>query len=237
MVNQKPRFSQTRTGAHGGLRRVPASATLGAVLVISALIPAAPASAAVTGDALSVAIDGDPGDLIAGILGGPPSKPKPSGTSTPAPSPTPLSTSAPGVPATSQPPAATGSPVTAAEQAPAPPSQPSGATGAAVANEQPAPAQSAPQVPANPGVKDPAEGPPAAPASASPRAAEPAKRSTEPSAEAHPTGRSAESLEGRVPEATDAAVQAPVPAVVWWGVGLVGFGVSAAGLYFRLRRL
>lgn len=248
MVNQNPRFPKTRTGAHGGLRRGPVSVTLGAVLVFSALISAAPATAAVMGDMLYVNVEGDDGGLISGLLGDASStKPQPTvpGSTTATPTPIPA-TSSTGAYALPQEGTTSGAPAATSGAAPGPLTQMSGPSGSGsgpAAN--PAAAQPLEQTGAA-GTEPPANAAsgkqkvpdPSAPSTASVRASGPAEAG-HPADRLQPTGRpvAAEALAGRVPVATEAAVQAPIPATVWWGVGLVAFGVSAAGLFFRLRRI
>ncbi|BAS09929.1 hypothetical protein AHiyo4_33510 [Arthrobacter sp. Hiyo4] len=100
MVIYRSEFSLSRTSIHGGLRRGAAAAAVGAVLVLSAGVPASQAadgSAEPTASA-EVAADGDGvSGLLNGLLGGsggqttasPVPTPAPSGSSTPTVTPSP----------------------------------------------------------------------------------------------------------------------------------------------------
>lgn len=245
MVIQKPRFFRTRTGCHGGLRRGAATAALGAVLVFSVGVPASSAvvqpgqysGTTVLDDGLlsdPLQGDGSQQGTVLGVALSLTSKPEPAGTGSPAPSAsgttTPTTTSSP----TSVTPSGTVSNRAPAAQ-PSPPST------------SPVAAVPAPAVPA---------GPTTAVSPKSGQAAQaPQDTSQQPTAtdESTPTASAPIALNysgSRLP-ASAGSEQRPktdlgpngemqqsqsVSALVWWGMALVGLGILAAWLFWRMRR-
>ncbi|TAP45536.1 hypothetical protein EYS21_02055 [Arthrobacter sp. S39] len=244
MVNYRSEFSRSRTGIHGGFRRGSAAAAIGAVLVLTAGVPASQADGSSGADEPEVQVSGSAqlpvvGGLLNSVLGSATASPQPTPVpeaTTVSPSPVPAPTTASPSPTTSA--AATGT----ATPVPAP--SPLGGTTAAPL-QQPAAGQpdAASTAGAAPGVTGGDAGTPAAdqPAAGDSAAA---------SAASEPTGSaSAPTATTRtgVPQAVGGAAQsrhdmtaqtepAAETAKVWLGVGLVG-SAGAAGLVFtRIRR-
>lgn len=229
MVSYRSEFSRSRTGIHGGFRVGSAAAAIGAILVLTAGVPASQADGGSGADEPDVQVSGSAqlpvvGGLLKGVLG--------SATSSPQPTPTTASPS----PTTSA--AATGT----ATPAPAP--SPLGGT--AVPLPQPAAGQpdaASTAAGAAPGVAGSEAGTPAADQPAAEDSAA-ASATSEPTSSA--SGPTATTRIG-VPQAVGGAAQsrhemtaqtepAAETAKVWLGVGLVG-SAGAAGLVFtRIRR-
>ncbi len=241
MVNYRSEISLSRTGIHGGIRRGSAAAAIGAVLVLSAGVPASQADGGSGSDEPDMTITGSTrlpaiGGLLQGLLGetvpaSPQRTPVPEATTvspsptTPVPTPT-APTSPTPAPATSA--AATGA------AAPAPAATSQGTAGPALPVQQPATGQ--------PGAE---AAPPAAAAGAASSAAEqPAAGADGASALPGPTATSRIGVPQAVggtarsrQEITAQAEPAAEAAKVWLGVGLVG-SAGAAGLVFtRIRRI
>ena len=250
MVDYRSELSRSRAGIHGGLRRGTAAAAVGAVLVLSAGVPA------------SQAADGSPdsgepdvqvtataelpvvGGVLQGLLGSAtqPARPQPTATtSSPAgtvsPAPAPESPVAPAPTTASQPPATSSTSATssapAAQAVPGPTGTTQGAASGTAASPQGAGSglqagseQSADQ-------QGPAGAESGATGEPTPGETTPTAGSTSRSGSLQAAGTPAVSRQGMAP--------APQPAVeaakVWLGVGLLG-SAGAAGLIFaRIRRL
>ena len=258
MVDYGSELSRSRTGIHGGLRRGTAAAAMGAVLVLSAGVPASQAAdgadpgepdARITGSLELPAVN----SLLGGLLGSgsqattqmTPSSPGPTATVSPSQVPTspvpvaPTPTMPSPSPATSSAAAPTGT--TSVAPAPAPDRQP-GTVGA-----QPG-AGSAAAGSAGPGsgpggAGQPMAGQPAAdrPADAAESPATAHPTAGVPSATASQTSRTGTLQSAGAPaRSRQEMAPAPQPAVeaakVWLGVGLLG-SAGAAGLVFaRIRR-
>jgi hypothetical protein len=255
MVDYRSEPSRSRTGIHGGVRRGTAAAAVGAVLVLSAGVPA------------SQAADGSPdsgepdiqvtataqlpvvGGLLQGLLGSgtQPASPQPTSTATSSPtgtvspSPVPASPVAPAPSTVSQPPATGSAPATssapASQAVPGPTGVTPGAASGAAALPQGAGSgfqagagNSAGRTPADQqGPAAPEAGETGQPTSGT---ATPTAGSTSRSGSLQAAGTPAVSRQGMAP--------APQPAMeaakVWLGVGLLG-SAGAAGLVFaRIRR-
>ncbi|MDQ0677694.1 hypothetical protein QFZ30_001076 [Arthrobacter pascens] len=243
MVDYRSELSRSRTGIHGGIRRGTAAAAVGAVLVLSAGIPASQAAdgspdsgepeVQVTATGELAVVDG----LLQGLLGSgtQPASPKPTATtSSPAgtvsPSPTPISPVAPAPTAVSQPPATSS---TNAAQA-----VPTGTMQGAASGTVPSP-QGAGSGLQTGSEQQPADqqGPAAAESGATdeptPGVTAPTAGSTSRSASLQAAGTPAVSRQGMAP--------APQPAVeaakVWLGVGLLGTAGAAGLVFARIRRI
>jgi hypothetical protein len=254
MVDYRSEPSRSRTGIHGGVRRGTAAAAVGAVLVLSAGVPA------------SQAADGSPdsgepdiqvtataqlpvvGGLLQGVLGSgtQPASPQPTSTTssptgTVSPSPVPSSPVAPAPSTVSQPastgsaPATGGAPASPAVPGPTGTTQGAGSGTAALpqgagSGFQAGGGQSADQQAADQqGPAAPEAGETGKPTSAT---STPTAGSTSRSGSLQAAGTPAVSRQGMAP--------APQPAMeaakVWLGVGLLG-SAGAAGLVFaRIRR-
>ncbi|WP_066292865.1 hypothetical protein [Arthrobacter sp. B6] len=248
MVKHRSETSRSRTGIHGGVRRGGAAAAIGAVLVLTAGVPASQADGRseepdvrVTGEALVPRVGG----LLQGLLGETataPASPQP----TPVPETTTLSptavspTSASPAPTTLSPSPA-GSAATAGTAAPAPASAPVPATAAAAPPQQPATGQpeAATGVSGSGAADAPASEQPAAGTDGSaPAGSRPTAGAADPAATTRTgvpqsVGGAARSRQAMTAQAEPSAEAAKV----WLGVGLVG-SAGAAGLIFtRIRRL
>jgi hypothetical protein len=248
MVNDRSESSRFRTGIHGGLRRGSAAAAIGAVLVLSAGVPASQADAVPDSGDADVQVTGavplpEIGGMLQGLLGTAPASPQP----TPVPeatsaSPSPAPTTAPATispsPATSSTSGATYSPQEAAAvpgAASAPSQQPGTAGGQLLT--PPAGQGSAPQTAEAPATEQPAAGQPDAGAAAQPTAsaASPVGSRASGSGTLQAAGAPARGRHEMGP-ARDTE-PAGAAAKVWLGVGLVG-SAGAAGLVFtRIRRI
>ena len=252
MVKYRSEHSRSRTGIHGGIRRGSAAAAIGAVLVLTAGVPASQAEGTSGSEEPDVQVSGGVqlpgvGGLLDGLLGAPtttPTSPQPTPvpeTTTVSPSPVPATTvpnSPAPPPTTTQQPHATSAAVTGAAK-PLPAASPLVPTATAAAMQQPAAAAAAAsEVTGGSGAEIPAVRQTAA------------KDTAAPSAVALLTGRAggttATSRTG-IPQAVGGAAEsgqqmtaqtepAAEAAKVWIGVGLVG-SAGAAGLVFtRIRR-
>lgn len=246
MVIYRSEFSRSRTSIHGGLRRGAAAAAVGAVLVLSAGVPASQAADGSTDptEPAQVAIDGDlagVNGLVKGLLGSsgqqstaspqpapaPTVSTAPTATGTPAPASSATTVPAPASPATT--------PQIAAPQVAVPPSS------------APAPLSTSPAA----GVGSPAgtqpNGQPGGPAAETPRARDDGGPfADQPTQDAHRANASPVSVPkppGNAPASqenmasaneTEAGTQ---PGKVWLGVGLVGSAGAAGLLFARIRRI
>ncbi|MCP8998585.1 hypothetical protein NFC73_02375 [Pseudarthrobacter sp. RMG13] len=250
MVIYRSESSLSRTSIHGGLRRGAAAAAVGAVLVLSAGVPASQAAdgSAEPTESASVAADGDlagVSGLLNGLLGGsggqanasPEPTPAPSGSSTPTVTPSPAPTSpAPtsSAPSTSASPAPQGTtPQGTAPQGAVPPS------GA------PAPLSTSPDAAGSAAGTQP-NGQPGAPADVTRVAGQEADPAADQPTDAHSTNATPVSGPGRhgnAPASRDnmasatAAAAAAEPAKVWLGVGLLGSAGAAGLLFARIRQI
>lgn len=244
MVSYRSEFSRSRTGIHGGFRMGSAAAAIGAVLVLTAGVPASQADGGSGADEPEVQVSGSAqlplvGGLLNGVLGSATASPKPTPVpeaTTVSPSPVPAPTTASPSPSTSA--SATGT------AAPVPAPSPQGGTAGTLpqpAAGQPDPASTA--AGAAPGVAGSEAGTPAADQPAAEDNAA-ASATSEPTSSA--PGPTATTRTG-VPQAVGGAAEsrhemtaqtepAAETAKVWLGVGLVG-SAGAAGLVFtRIRR-
>ena len=251
MVNDRSDYLRSRTGIHGGLRRGSAAAAIGAVLVLTAGVPASQADTVPDPGDPAVQVTGavqlpEIGGLLQGLLGT-------SGTAT-SPQPTPVPEATPASPS----PVPTTAPTTVA---PAPTtSSSSGAaaipqeavTGASVPSQQqpgtaggqpgtlPAGQGSAPQAAEAPATAQDAAGQPAAGAE-SPAAVQ-STASASSSAVSRASGSGTLQAAGgpargrhEMSPARDAE-PAGAAAKVWLGVGLVGSAGAAGLVLTRIRR-
>lgn len=252
MVIYRSKLSRSRTSIHGGLRRGAAAAAVGAVLVLSAGVPASQAADGST-DPTRVAVDGDltgVNGLLNGILGTSggqptaPTQPAPAPTGSTAPTATGTPTPAPASTATTQStpaPSATTAPQGTTPQSTTPQGTVPPSSAPAPAGTSPAPGAAAPAG-AQPNGQ-PVD--PAAPATQDGgQTVEPAAdQATQDAHDPNATPVSAPRRPGDAPasretmaSATEADAGAE-PAKVWLGVGLVG-SAGAAGLVFaRIRRI
>jgi len=251
MVNDRSESSRFRTGIHGGLRRGSAAAAIGAVLVLSAGVPASGADTVpdsgnpdlqVTGAVPLPEIGG-----LQGLLGTAPASPQPTPvpeatSASPSPAPTTAPTTVSPSPATSTTSGATYSPQDAAAVpgAASAPSQQPGPAGSQLLSP-PAGQGSAPQTAEAPATGQSAIGQPdaGAPSTAvaqpTASAASPAGSRVSGSGTLQAAGAPARGRHEMGP-ARDAE-PAGAAAKVWLGVGLVG-SAGAAGLVFtRIRRI
>lgn len=243
MVKYRSEHSRSRAGIHGGVRRGSAAAAIGAVLVLTAGVPASQADGASGSEEPDVQVTGGvqlpgAGGLLQGLLGDAataPASPQPAPEATTiSPSPVPATTVP--APATPQPPT-TGAAATGTA-APLPATSPQGPI-AAAAPLQPeaagAPAD-APDVSGGTAADIPAAEQPAAGDSAAPSAAAlmtAGRTSTSRTGVPQAVGEAAQSRQQITAQAEPAAEAAKV----WLGVGLVG-SAGAAGLVFtRIRRI
>jgi hypothetical protein len=252
MVNDRSESSRFRTGIHGGLRRGSAAAAIGAVLVLSAGVPASQADAVPDSGDADVQVTGavplpEIGGLLQGLLGTAPASPQPTPvpeatSASPSPAPTTAPTTVSPSPATSSTSGATYSPqeAAAAPGAASAPSQQPGTAGSQLLSP-PAGQGSAPQTAEAPATEQSAAGQPdagaASPAAARPTAsaASPAGSRASGSGTLQAAGAPARGRHEMGP-ARDAE-PAGAAAKVWLGVGLVG-SAGAAGLVFtRIRRI
>ena len=254
MVIQKPRFFGTRAGCHGGLRRGAATVALGAVLVLSAGVPASSAAwqtAALSSQYSSTSVSTETlstdsllgGSLLQGItqdttglaatltVSG---KPEPVGTGSPAPadSSTAPASTAPAAP-TSVP---AQSPTGTSPASVTPPSYDARqATGAPVESQAPAVG------PAADGGQPAEAAPPQVPSAPDGEEAGSTTQQT-PLAMGY-AGTRLPAIKAIESESRTALSQGsgfdgaqPVSALVWWGSALVGVGVLAAWLFLRMRQ-
>lgn len=252
MVSDRSEYSRFRTGIHGGLRRGSAAAAIGAVLVLSAGVPASQADAVPDSGDPEVQVTGaaqlpEIGGLLQGLLGtsgtataSPQPTPVPEATSaSPSPVPTTAPTTLSPAPATSSSSGATASPQEAATGASAPSQQPGTAGGQP--GTLPAGQGSAPQTAEAPATGQSAAGQPAAgaesPAAAQPTASAPSPAASQASARGtlQAAGGPARGRQEMAP-ARDAE-PAGEAAKVWVGVGLVGSAGAAGLVLTRIRRL
>ncbi|KRE74120.1 hypothetical protein [Arthrobacter sp. Soil762] len=253
MVIYRSEFSRSRTSIHGGLRRGAAAAAVGAVLVLSAGVPASQAadgSAEPTGST-EVAADGDlsgVNGLLNDLLGGSGTQatasptPAPTGSSTPTATPSPAPTST--APTSTAPPPS--APSTSASPAPQD-TTPQGTApqGAVPPSSAPAPVSTSPETAGSAAGAQP-NGQPGAPADAAQDAGQEADPAADQPTDAHSTSATPVSGPGRhgnapasrdnMASATEAAAAAE-PAKVWLGVGLVGSAGAAGLLFARIRRI
>jgi len=240
MVKYRSEHSRSRAGIHGGVRRGSAAAAIGAVLVLTAGVPASQADGASGSEEPDVQVTGGVqlpgvGGLLEGLLGDAstaPASPQPvPETTTIAPSPVPATTvpTTP-APAAPQPPTGAAATGTAAPLAATSPLDP----GAAAAPLQPE-AAAAPEVSAGtaadiPAAQQPSAGDGVAPSAAALMIA--GATSTSRTGAPQAVGAPAQSRQQMTAQAEPAAETAKV----WLGVGLVG-SAGAAGLVFtRIRR-
>ncbi len=257
MVIYRSEFSRSRTSIHGGLRRGAAAAAVGAVLVLSAGVPASQAadgSTDPTGSA-EVAADGDRSGvngLLKGLLGGSGGQAKASPEPTPAPtsSSTPTATATPSPAPTSTAPTST-APTSSASPAPQG-TTPQGTApqGAVPPSNSPAPLSTSPDAAASPAGTQP-NGQPGAPAAGTQEDGQDAGQDSDPAAgqptqdahSANATPVSNPKRPGNAPASRDnmasatEAEAAAEPAKVWLGVGLVGSAGAAGLLFARIRRI
>lgn len=243
MVKYRSEHSRSRAGIHGGVRRGSAAAAIGAVLVLTAGVPASQANGASGSEEPDVQVTGGVqlpgvGGLLQGLLGDAataPASPQPAPEATTiSPSPVPATTAP--APATPQPPT-TGAAATGTAT-PLPATSPQGPI-AVAAPLQPeaagAPADS-PDVSGGTAADIPAAQQPAAGDSAAPSAAAlmtAGRTSTSRTAVPQAVGEAAQSRQQMAAQAEPAAEAVKV----WLGVGLVG-SAGAAGLVFtRIRRI
>lgn len=244
MVSYRSEFSRSRTGIHGGFRVGSAAVAIGAVLVLTAGVPASQADGGSGADEPEVQVSGSAelpvvGGLLKGVLGSATASPQP----TPVPEATTVSPSPVPTPTTALP-SPTSSPAATGTAAPVPAPSPLG--GAAVPLPQPAAGQPDPAStpPAGaPGVagsetgtpaadQPAAEGSEAAPATSVPTTSAPGPTATTRTGVPQAVGGAAQSGH----EMTAQTEPAAETAKVWLGVGLVG-SAGAAGLVFtRIRR-
>ncbi|WP_248759796.1 hypothetical protein [Pseudarthrobacter sp. SSS035] len=265
MVIYRSESSRSRTSIHGGLRRGAAAAAVGAVLVLSAGVPASQAAdgSAEPTESAAVAADGDlagVSGLLNGLLGGsggqtkasPEPTPAPSGSSTPTvtPSPAPTSTAPTSTAPTSTAPTSS-APSTSASPAPQG-TTPQGTTpqgtapqGAVPPSSAPAPLSTSPDAAGSAAGTQP-NGQPGAPADATQEAGQEADRAADQPTDTHGTNATPVSGPGRhgnAPASRDnmasatAAAAAAEPAKVWLGVGLVGSAGAAGLLFARIRQI
>ncbi|WP_181037205.1 hypothetical protein [Arthrobacter sp. 4R501] len=255
MVIYRSESSLSRTSIHGGLRRGAAAAAVGAVLVLSAGVPASQAadgsaepteSAAVAADSDLAGVSG----LLNGLLGGsggqtkasPEPTPAPSGSSTPTvtPSPAPTSTAPTSTAPTSSAPSTSASP---APQGSTP--QGTAPQGAVPPSSAPAPISTSPVAGGSAAGTQP-NGQPGAPADATQDAGQEADPAADRPTDTHSTNATPVSGPGRhgnAPASRDnmasatAAAAAAEPAKVWLGVGLVGSAGAAGLLFARIRQI
>lgn len=264
MVIDRSELSRSRTGIHGGLRRGAAAAAVGAVLVLSAGVPASQAADGSTDPTepvrLAAGTDLTSGDgLLKGLLGGSGDysvtaspEPSPSSPSTTAPATTAPATTAPAAtaPVTTAPaPTATAAPVPTS----APPSSVAAPQGAAPAAAVPPSSVPAPQTPV-PGTGAPANGSgtqagqPGAPVQTGDAAPEDAGHPGTTSGQPTPRRSEATPVSGPKRSGNAAASQQQMgsageaePAIeaakIWLGVGLVGSAGAAGLLFARIRRI
>jgi hypothetical protein len=257
MVIYRSEFSRSRTSIHGGLRRGASAAAVGAVLVLSAGVPASQAADGSTDPAASaeVAADGDAdgvNGLLKGLLGGS------GGRSTASPEPTPAPSSSPAPTASATP---TSAPTSTAPRSTAPPSSapttsaspaPQGTTQQGTAPQStvppssaPAPLSTSPDAAGSPAGTLP-NGQPGAPANGTQDAGQEADPTADQQMQdahsANATPVSNPKRPGNAPasredmaSATEAAAAAE-PAKVWLGVGLLGTAGAAGLLFARIRR-
>jgi hypothetical protein len=248
MVNDRSESSRFRTGIHGGLRRGSAAAAIGAVLVLSAGVPASGADTVPDSGNPDLQVTGavplpEIGGVLQGLLGTAPASPQPTPvpeatSASPSPAPTTAPTTVSPSPATSSTSGATYSPQEAAAVpgAASAPSQAPG-TGGSQLLSPPAGQGSAPQTAEAPATEQPAAGQPDAGAAAQPiaSAASPVGSRASGSGTLQAAGAPARGRHEMGP-ARDAE-PAGAAAKVWLGVGLVG-SAGAAGLVFtRIRRI
>ncbi|HEY8754361.1 MAG TPA: hypothetical protein VIM40_12030 [Arthrobacter sp.] len=258
MVIYRSKFSRSRTSIHGGLRRGAAAAAVGAVLVLSAGVPASQAADGSTDptEPAQIAVDGDLSGVNGPLKGLPGSSgelstsspepaPAPSGstaptaTATPTPAPTSTATTS-SAPASS----ATAAPQGTAPQAPTPKSTPSPSGAPAPVSTSQAPATGSPA--GSPAGTQP-NGQPGVPAAGTQDTGQDgdptAERPTQDAQSANATPVSVPQLPGNAPasgenmaSATEAEAGAE-PGKVWLGVGLVGSAGAAGLLFARIRRI
>jgi hypothetical protein len=249
MVNDRSESSRFRTGIHGGLRRGSAAAAIGAVLVLSAGVPASGADTVPDSGTPDLQVTGavplpEVGGLLQGLLGTAPASPEPTPvpeatSASPSPAPTAAPTTVSPSPATSSTSGATYSPQEAAAVpgAASAPSQQPGTAGGQLFSP-PAGQGSAPQTAEAPATEQSAAGQPDAGAGF-PAVAQPTASTASPAGIRSGTLQSAGApARGRheMGPARDAE-PAGAAAKVWLGVGLVG-SAGAAGLVFtRIRRI
>jgi hypothetical protein len=252
MVNDRSDFLRSRTGIHGGLRRGSAAAAIGAVLVLTAGVPASQADAVADSGDPEVQVTGavqlpEIGGLLQGLLGTSgtatsPAQPTPvpeATSASPSPAPTTAPTGLSPAPTTSSSSGAAAIPQQAVTGASAPSQQqpgtaggqpgplPAGQGSAPQAAEAPATAQDAAGQPVSG-----AESPAAVPSSAgapSPAASRGSGSGTLQAAGGPARGRA----EMGPARAADPAGEA---AKVWVGVGLVGSAGAAGLVLTRIRR-
>jgi hypothetical protein len=245
MVNDRSDYLRSRTGIHGGLRRGSAAAAIGAVLVLTAGVPASQADTVPDAGDPAVQVTGavqlpEVGGLLQGLLGtsGTATSPQPTPVpeATPA-SPSPVPTTAPTTvspaPATSSSSGAAAIPQEAVTGTPAasqqqPGTLPAGQGSAPQAAEAPATAQDAAGQPAA-GAESPAavQSTASAPSSAASRVS---ASGTLQAAGGPARGRH-EMSPARDAEPAGAAAK------VWLGVGLVGSAGAAGLVLTRIRRI
>jgi len=247
MVKYRSENERSRTGIHGGVRRGSAAAAIGAVLVLTAGVPASQAVVASGSDDSDVLVTGGvqlpgAGGLLQGLLGDAATAPA-SPPSSPAPETTITSTSpvqATSVPASPAPPATTfQQPTTAATGTTTP--VPTTTAQGSLSTEAPL------QLPESSAAEADAAGGAGAETSAAPQ---PAAEDTAPTASALLTAGAAGTTaapRAGFPQSVGQATQnqqqmtaqaepAAEAGKVWLGVGLVG-SAGAAGLVFtRIRR-
>lgn len=244
MVSYRSEFSRSRTGIHGGFRKGSAAAAIGAVLVLSAGVPASQADGGSGADEPEVQVSGSAqlpvvGGLLNGVLGSATASPQP----TPVPEATTLSPSPVPAPTTASP-----SPTAAATGTATPVPAPTSLGGTtAVPLQQPAPGQpdaastaagAAPSVTGSEAGTPAADQPAAEDSAAASATSEPTGSASGPTATTRTgvpqaVGRAAQSSH----EMTARTEPAAETAKVWLGVGLVG-SAGAAGLVFtRIRRI
>ncbi|MHA7288319.1 hypothetical protein ACX80V_01545 [Arthrobacter sp. MDT3-24] len=250
MVIYRSESSRSRTSIHGGLRRGAAAAAVGAVLVLSAGVPASQAAdgSAEPTESAAVAADGDlagVSGLLNGLLGGsggqtkasPEPTPAPSGSSTPTvtPSPAPTSTAPTSTAPTSSAPSTSASP---APQGTTP--QGTAPQGTVPPSSAPAPVSTSPEAAGSAAGTQP-NGQPGAPADAT-QEADPAADQPTDTHSTNATPVSGPGRHGNAPASRDnmasatAAAAAAEPAKVWLGVGLVGSAGAAGLLFARIRQ-
>ncbi|WP_426990184.1 hypothetical protein [Pseudarthrobacter sp. Y6] len=254
MVIYRSEFSRSRTSIHGGLRRGAAAAAVGAVLVLSAGVPASQAADGSTDPTVSaeVAADGDldgVNGLLNVLVGGSGGR----STASPEPTPAPSSSSTPTATATPSPAPTSTAPTSSEPTSSAPTSAspaPQGATSQGTAPQSPGSPSSAPaplstsRDAGSPAGTQP-NGHPGAPAGGTEDAGQEADPAADqPTQDAHnATPVSNPKRPGNAPasredmaSATEAAAAAE-PAKVWLGVGLVGSAGAAGLLFARIRRI
>lgn len=240
MVTNRSNVSRALTGFHGGLRRGTTAAALGAVLVLTAGVPASHASGGMSlpGAATRVTASAQPaglGDWLGGLFGQPdPDPAEPSDPPvTPGPSPAPVADKPAPVPSsTAVPdrgqtnPATTPAPAPAAAQTSAP-------------SSGPAPTTAAP--PAESPVTQAAEG--TTPTQATAPDTQPANSTNSSAAASDVRAGAAASSPGSTARPDQPAIKpvsnvvsSRVSAMIWWGLGLVALAAAAGLVFLRMRK-